>query len=274
MSPQPDLLSRRLAAAGFIAADEEAEELLAAAGEDAERLEAMLARRLTGEPLAWITGSIRFCGLTIRVDPGVYVPRWHTELIARQAIERLPEEGVAVDVCTGSGALARAMMASRPRARVVATDIDERAVACARANGVDALLGDLVEPLPPEFQGRVDVLTGAVPYVPHDELPLLQRDTFTFESALAYEGGDDGTDVLRRVIRAAPRWLREGGTLLLELGGDQAAMLRGDLTRYRFVDLRVLRDEEGDPRGIEARHAGAGRRRVSRRRSPAWPSGC
>ena len=137
-------LTERLARAGFVAAEEEAQELLACGGD----LDALVARRLTGEPLAWITGTAPFCGLWIRVDPGVYVPRWQSEALARHAVERLPEDGVAIDLCTGSGAIAKTLMVNRPGARVVACDVDERAVACARANGVEAYRGDLFEPLP------------------------------------------------------------------------------------------------------------------------------
>jgi release factor glutamine methyltransferase len=245
-------LAELLADAGFVAAAEEADELLARAGGDDELLEALVARRLTGEPLAWITGSVSFCGLEIRVDPGVYVPRWQSEALALRAAERLPANGVAVDVCTGAGAVARTLMARRPHARVVATDVDERAVACARRNGVDAHRGDLLAPLPDGLEGRVDVVVGVVPYVPTPDLPLLQRDTLTFESPLSYDGGAGGTALLRRVVADSPRFLRGGGALLLELGGEQAGALRDDLARAHFVGVDVLRDEEGDVRGIEA----------------------
>jgi release factor glutamine methyltransferase len=181
------------------------------------------------------------------VHPGVYVPRWQTELLARRALARLPADGVAVDLCTGSGALAR-VLRDRP-ARVLATDVDPRAVACARANGVDARLGDLFAPLS-LAPASVDLVAGVVPYVPTGELSLLQRDTFTFETPLAYDGGPDGCAFLRRAIAGAAAVLRPGGALLLELGGDQAALLADDLAA--FADVVVLRDEDGDVRGVEA----------------------
>jgi len=247
----PAALAELLAEAGFVAAAEEAAELLARAAGDAELLDALVARRLTGEPLAWITGSVTFCGLEVRVDPGVYVPRWQSEPLALRAAERLPADGLAIDVCTGAGAIAKTLMARRPGARVVATDVDERAVACARRNGVDAHRGDLLAPLPRTLEGRADVVVGVVPYVPTPDLPLLQRDTLTFESTLSYDGGEDGTALLRRVVAESARFLRHGGALLLELGGPQADALRDDLARLHYVDVGVLRDEEGDVRGIE-----------------------
>jgi release factor glutamine methyltransferase len=249
---RPHDLRRLMASNGFIAPDEEADELLAAADGDEGRLAAMLERRLTGEPLAWVTGSLVFCDLTIRVAPGVFVPRWQCEPLAYRAVDRLPSSGVAVDVCTGSGAIARVMAEHRPEARIVGADIDEAAVACARSNGVEAYAGDLFDPIPGELRGAVDVVTAVVPYVPTDELWLLQRDTFTFETPLAYDGGRDGADLLRRVLAEAPSFLRPGGALLMGLGGKQHELLAPELDRFGYRDVHVLRDEEDDVRGIEA----------------------
>jgi release factor glutamine methyltransferase len=245
-------LTERLAAAGFVSAEEEAGELLARADGDVDLLESLVARRMTGEPLGWIIGSTTFCDLVIRVDTGVYVPRWQSETLTRRAAERLPDHGVAVDLCTGSGAIARTLVVAHPEARVVASDLDERSVACARSNGVDAFVGDLFAPIPRDLEGITDVVVAVVPYVPTPELPLLQRDTFTFEGTLSYDGGPDGTDTLRRVLVDATRFLRHGGALLLELGGDQADLLRGDLERLGYGEIRVIVDDDGDVRGIEA----------------------
>jgi len=247
-----DALAALVSGAGFVAAEEEADELLACAAGDVELLASLVGRRLTGEPLAWITGSVSFCGLEIRVDPGVYVPRWQSEPLARRAVERLPASGAAIDLCTGAGAIAKTLITNHPGARVVASDIDERAVACARANGVEAYLGDLFTPLPRALEGRVDVVVGVVPYVPTPALPLLQRDTFAFESPLSYDGGSDGTEILRRVLTGSPRFLRRGGALLLELGGEQADALGDDLARLGYANVSVLVDEDDEVRGIEA----------------------
>lgn len=252
MSQDRAALVARLEAGGFVAATEEADELLACAAGDDEQLEALLKRRFTGEPLAWITGSVTFCGVEVRVDPGVYVPRWQSEQLALRAAERLPERGTAVDLCTGSGAIAAVLRARRPDARVIATEVDDRAVACAQANGVEVLAGDLLGPLPPALNHEVDIIVGVVPYVPTPELGLLQRDTFTFETALSYDGSDDGTTHLRGVISGAPRFLRPGGALLLELGAGQPERLHDDLTRHGFTDVATLIDEDGDIRGVEA----------------------
>jgi release factor glutamine methyltransferase len=253
--PVPDpieTLAALLSGAGFVSPEEEALELLACAAGDVERLGSLVHRRLTGEPLAWIIGRVAFCGLQISVHPGVYVPRWQSEPLARRAAQRLPRTGAAIDLCTGAGALAKTLTATHPGARVVASDVDERAVACAAANGVEVYLGDLFAPLPRSLEGRVDVVVGVVPYVPTPALPFLQRDTFAFESPLSYDGGREGTEILSRVLTESPRFLRRGGALLLELGAEQADALADDLARLGYVDLDVLVDADGDVRGLEA----------------------
>lgn len=244
-------LAALLADAGFVAAHEEADELVARAAGDAKLLESLVDRRLTGEPLAWLTGNVTFCGVEVRVDPGVYVPRWQSEPLARRACRRLTVAGVAIDLCTGAGAIAKALSTFRPRARVVAADIDERAVGCAAANGVEAYRGDLFVGLPDGLDGSADVVVGVVPYVPSTDLAWLQRDTLAFESTMSYDGGPDGTDVLRRAVHDSPRFLRPGGALLLELGGEQADRIGGHMAALGYVDISVLVDQEGDVRGIE-----------------------
>jgi len=245
-------LAALLARAGFVAAGDEAAELVAATGGDGALLPALAERRLAGEPLAWITGRSAFGDLTVRVDHGVYVPRWQSVPLARRAAARLPDGGTAIDLCTGSGAIAVALGAARPTARVVATDVDPRAVTCARANGVEAHLGDLFAAVPPDLRGTTDVVVAVVPYVPGPELHLLPRDTLRFEDASHYDGGSDGTDVLCRVLTEAPRFLRPGGAVLLELGGDQADVLRPLMDRLGYVSIETWSDEDNDPRGVLA----------------------
>lgn len=232
-----------------MAAAEEAAELVAAAHDEGD-LVAMVTRRTTGEPLAWITGTTRFCGIDIAVHPGVYVPRWQSESLARRAADLLPGTGVAVDPCTGSGAIARVLSAAHPDATVVATDIDPLAVACAVHNGVDAHRGHLFDPLPGALAGAVDVVVGVVPYVPGDALHLLPRDVPAFEPRTALDGGPDGLRIVAEAVDSAARWLRPGGWLALEVGGDQVDAT-GDLFASAGYDrVEVLSDGDGDPRAV------------------------
>ena len=242
-----------LADGGFVAPEAEADSLLAAAREGLGPIDTLVARRLEGEPLAWITGSVTFCGIRVRVDQGVFVPRPHTEALARRAVELLPWDGIAVDLCTGSGAVAAVLGSAHPRAMVVGTDVDAVAVACALRNGIRAFEGDLDGPLPPELRGRVDVLTAVVPYVPTEELPFLPRDVSANEPRQALDGGPRGTTELVRAAKVAVRWLRPGAIALLELGGDQAAEMTATMRDLEFTDIRVHADEDGQDRAIEGR---------------------
>lgn len=242
-----------LAEAGCIAPREEADELIGAAAGDPKVLRDLLSRRARGEPIAWLTGTITFGGLPLFVAPGVYVPRWQTEQLARRAATLLPPAGVAADLCTGAGAIAVVLAAAVPTARVLATEVDSVAVGCARRNRVEVFEGFLDDPLPRELEHRVDVVTAVVPYVPTDALRLLPRDVQAFEPRLALDGGVEGTDLLAEVVRRSSGWLGPGGWLLLELGGDQARPIGRLLHEFGFEGVDVMADEDGDPRAICAR---------------------
>jgi len=243
---------RALAVAGCVAPAEETEELLRAAGAGVGALDELVARRQRGEPLAWVIGSVEFCGVRVRVDRGVFVPRAHTEVLARRAASLLPADGVGVDLCTGSGAVAAIMRSTRPDATVLATDCDDVAIACARSNGVTAFMGDLDDPLPSSLEGRIDVMTAVVPYVPTEKMHLLPRDVVAYEPHHALDGGPRGTALLERVAKLSVRWLCPGGRVLLEIGDDQARILSIALSHAVLSNSRVYRDADGHDRAIEA----------------------
>lgn len=246
-------MTRTLAEAGCIAAADEADALIEAASGDPDRLRDLVARRTEGEPVAWLTGAVTFCGLRLSVAPGVYVPRPQTEGLARRAAALLPPSGVAVDLCTGAGAIAAVLGAAVSSARILATELDPNAARCARSNRVEVFEGSLDDPLPSAFARRVDLLTAVVPYVPTGALPLLPRDVQTFEPRLALDGGPDGTAVLEEVVRRSTTWLRPGGRLLLELGGDQAEPIGRSLAERGYDGIDVMLDADGDVRAISAR---------------------
>jgi release factor glutamine methyltransferase len=238
----------RLAAAGCVAADDEAAELIASAPDD-EVLHDWIARREQGEPLAWITGTVEFCGHLVHVDSGVYVPRPQSEDLARRAADVVPPDGRAIDVCTGSGAIAVHLMAAAPTATVVGVDRDPVAARCARRNGVSALVADLADAVRTR---AFDVATAVAPYVPTAALRLLPADVQRYEPRVALDGGGDGLDVVRGVVAAAARVLRPGGWLLLEVGGDQDRGVRPVLAQHGFGDPSFWTDDDGDLRGVAA----------------------
>ncbi len=221
------------------------------AGPDAATLEGWLRRREDGEPLAWIVGTTEFCGRSMIVTPGVYVPRRQTEELARRAAQVLPARGRALDVCTGAGAIAAHLRAERPNAVVIGIDRELRAAACARRNGVPVIVGDGAAAV--HGSATFDVVSAVAPYVPTDQLRLLPADVQRHEPRLALDGGDDGLDLVRRVVREAGRLLRPGGTVLVEIGGEQDARLALTLRDAGFGDNESWYDDDGDLRGVTAR---------------------
>jgi len=211
-------------------AEDEAALILA----DGRDIESLVVRRERGEPLAHVLGWVTFGGLTIEVDPGVFVPRPQTELLAEHAASLSPV--VALDLFAGAGAIASVIAARNPTARVVAGELD--VAECLRSNarryGFDVITSDVDAGVPVELEGTVDVLTANVPYVPTGELQYVPHDG---EPSSALDGGADGLDWVRRVVDIAPRWLRPGGALLTEIGGDQAAVVRALLAAWHDVTV-------------------------------------
>ncbi len=243
----------RLRAAGCVFAEDEARLLVVEAG-SVDELERLVARRVAGEPLEQVLGWAAFCGLRIRVRPGVFVPRRRSELLVREAVrllgaEQALDEGggpVVLDLCCGSGAVGTALATLLPGAQVHAADIDTVAAACARLNlepvGGRVYQGDLDEPLPASLRGRVDVLVANAPYVPTADIALMPPEARVHEPRVALDGGSDGLDLQRRVIATAPRWLSPRGRLLVETSRRQAPATAAEFVRYGLVP-RLVRDE-------------------------------
>jgi release factor glutamine methyltransferase len=241
---------------------------------------AMAGRRAAGEPLQYVLGWAPFGPLRLAVGPGVFVPRPETELLAERAAAHLRAAGsapVALDLCTGSGAVACYLAGEVPGATVVATELDRAAAGFARRNGahlgVRVLVGDLDEPVEaslPELAGRVAVLTANVPYVPSGQLAALPADVREHEPALALDGGPDGLDVLRRVLALAGRWLAPNGWILCEIGEDQGAAAAGLAARAGLREVAVRPDLAGRDRIVEAQWRAVESSRVA---GPArWPT--
>jgi release factor glutamine methyltransferase len=224
LSTRDDVVER-LRAAGSVFAEDEAALL---AGD-----EALIARRVAGERLEHVLGWVDFCELRLDVDPGVFIPRPQTEALAQHAASLQPK--LALDLFTGCGAIACVVKARNPDARVVAGELDPAAVACARRNGnrygVEVFASDIDAGIPAELEGRVDVLTANVPYVPTPELPFVPHEG---EPPAALDGGPEGLDWIHRVFEIAPRWLKPAGRLLMEQpeGADLSHLRIGDSPRF------------------------------------------
>lgn len=212
-----------------------------------------LCQRCTGTPLQHLTGEQTFRRISLEVRPGVFVPRPETEVLVGLALAEL--EGVAgpfvVDVGTGTGAVALSVKHERPDASVFATDLSADAVELARSNGsrlgldVTFLEGDLLDPLPGELLGRVDVVMSNPPYIDpdvYDDLPAEVRA----DPELALIGG---VELVDRLATDAARWLRPAGLLAIEIGDAQGAEVIRRL-QGRFRDLWVEPDLTGRDRVI------------------------
>lgn len=244
---QPDAvaLTGRLRDAGCVFAEEEAALFLEAA-RDSRELELMVRRRFAGEAPEHIVGWAEFCGLRIAVAPGVFIPRQRTAALVDQAVQLCRTDSVVVDMCCGSGALARVIADRVPGTQLHAADIDVSAVACARENlaGVgDVYVGDLVDALPSGLRGHVDVMVANVPYVPRDELRRMPAEAREHEAAVTHDGGTDGLDVFRRLADAAPEWLAPGGSILSEIGAEQGNATLAVLAAANLRGRTVFDDE-------------------------------
>ena len=249
-----------------------------------QRYRRLLRRRAAGEPVAYLTGRREFMGHSFVVDARVLVPRPETELLVERALAHLPPVQAAlapqgppkcnvqsgcgpangaaprvVDVGTGSGAIAVSLAAAWPAVRVVATDVSAEALAVARRNARRVLgpgwwrrvrfrHGSLLEPV----RGPVDLIAANLPYVRSEEMAGLPVSVRRFEPALALDGGGDGLEAYRELLRQAPGKVRPGGVVLMECDPRQADELAA-LARAAHPGgtVTVRRDLAGRERVVE-----------------------
>ena len=218
----------------------------------AGRFEALMARRVSGEPMAYITGEREFWSLPLRVTPAVLIPRPETEVLVEAAIARIPERAALriADLGTGSGAIAIALASERPHCAVHATDISAQALAVAEANarrlGLENIhfhQGSWFEPL----SGTFDLIASNPPYVASGDPHLVEGD-LRFEPNQALESGPGGLEAIAEITALAPHYLRAGGWLLTEHGQEQGPDCRALLESSGFEGIETLRDLEGSER--------------------------
>lgn len=226
---------------------------------DAEAFAHLVARRVSREPLQHITGTAPFRHLTLAVGKGVFVPRPETEEVAQLAINALQAdastEPIAVDLCSGSGAIALALATEVPHARVWAVELSPEALVYTRRNaeGVENLTvveGDFTTALP-ELDGTVAVVISNPPYVPRDAIPR-DEEVRRFDPVLALYSGVDGLDAIRALSVRASQLLRAGGTLVIEHGDEQGTAVCEILATDGWQNPQTHRDLTGRDRATTA----------------------
>jgi release factor glutamine methyltransferase len=230
------------------------------AGCSAIRYEALLQRRLAGEPIQYITGEAEFYGLPFHVTRDVLIPRPETEHLIEKTLELAAQfqQPRIIDIGTGSGAIAITLAHKLPDAQVTTIDISESALAIARenaerngvANRIRFLQGDLLSPAANE---QFDIVVSNPPYVPIADLNTLAVEVRDHEPALALFAGNDGLDIYRRLIPGAHASLVPNGFIALEIGFGQRPAIQALLADAGFARIEFIADLQGIPRVAVAR---------------------
>ena len=225
-----------------------------------EAVEEMTARRIKGEPVAYILGEWEFYSLPILVSKAVMIPRVDTELLAATAIGMMKGRGGQtrlLDLCAGSGCVGLAVAANAPSCRVVLADYSDGALVICRANmlrnnlsrNVTAVVADALEP-PPQILGAFDAIVSNPPYIPTRELGALDVSIRDYEPAAAFDGGPDGLYFFRAIAANWASLLKPGGNLIFECGAGQAGPVTRILEDAEFSDISVHRDTLGIDRVV------------------------
>jgi release factor glutamine methyltransferase len=214
--------------------------------------EALVVRRFGREPLAYITGLREFWNLGIEVTPAVLVPRPETELLIEAALEQFDRtEAIRIlDVCTGSGCITVSLGRELPRAALVATDISEEALEVARRNiarhGLATRTQCITADLLTGLAGPFDLIVANPPYVPSVDAPTLQPEVREFEPPAALFGGEDGMQIIRRLVKESVGALVPDGILIFEFGAGQDAAVRSAIGKVPGLKLLEMKHDLQD----------------------------
>ena len=255
-------IALRLAAAGIETAQHEADQIVDVTQADPELIQAIMQRRLAGEPLGLILGITTFSGLPLHVVPGTLVPRLETELLAQTALSTLTAMQMTgtriIDMCCGVGNLAITIGYHAPATQIWAVDLTESCIQAAQKNvalynlgsRIHVLQGDLFEPLQGrELEGTIDMIVCNPPYISTKRLASERAGLLEYEPREAFDAGPYGLSIHQRVVSAALPFLKPGGYLLFEFGEGQARQVRILFERTRaYNEIRMIPDANGNER--------------------------
>lgn len=227
-----------------------------------EAFQALIERRLKGEPIAYITGQRGFWDMELSVTPDTLIPRPETECLVELALERLPEDAhwQIADLGTGNGAIALALARERPHCHLVATDLSAKALAVARDNaqrlGVNNIRFQNSHWFAALNDSRFEMIVSNPPYI-HPDDPHLRQGDLRFEPGSALRSGSDGLEDIRHIARAARAHLAPPGWLLLEHGYDQGPTVTALLNELGYQEVSVYQDLSRNDRVSIGKWSGA-----------------
>jgi len=262
----PDLDARLLAevAFGLDKLSLSLEERKDAAPEGVARLDGLAERRLGGEPVARLLGHKEFYGLDFELNASTLVPRPETELVVDLGLAAVKgiEAPMLLDLGTGSGCIAIALLVHMPKARAIATELSEGALEMARRNAgrlgvldrLDLRQGSWCEPLAPDES--FDLVVANPPYVETEIIGQLPVEVSTYDPVLALDGGEDGLAAYRAIVKGLQGRLRLGGALIVEIGSEQGIEVGALLTTAGFGGIDIRKDLAGLDRVVVAHQIG------------------
>ena len=220
----------------------------------------MTQRRLAGEPVAYITGSWEFYGVELDVTRDVFIPRPDTEVLVKAAVTLFSGRNGRpriLDLCAGSGCIGCALAVQMPGAKIILADNDLKALAVCRQNVAKNRLENRVlcveadaTKKPPMLMGKFDLLVCNAPYIPTAEIETLDSSVKDYEPTAALDGGADGLDIIRAVLKLWRSVLKEKGVMMLEIGEGQAQTVMELMRAAGFAGVRALQDTAGTERVI------------------------
>jgi release factor glutamine methyltransferase len=201
-------------------------------------------------PLQYVVGKEKFFGMDFIVNESVFIPRPETEILVQTALETINEQPInddsirMLDLCTGSGCIAISLTKIKQKCRIFASDISEEALNIAKENaamnGVSDRVSFIVSDLFKDIKGKFDIIISNPPYVAQCEFKTLQKEVLR-EPLMALDGGKDGLDFYRRIFTEAPRYLNDGGYLMVEIGYGQRDAIKDiveGIKGYRLIDVK------------------------------------
>jgi release factor glutamine methyltransferase len=215
----------------------------------------LIERRGTHVPLQHITGEQEFMGLTFLVNDKVLIPRQDTEILVEEARKIVTAGQTVLDICTGSGCIAISLAKLVPGLLVTACDLSEDALCVARENAnrqqvsVKFLQGDLLEPV----EGTFDMIVSNPPYIPTGDIEELMEEVRLFDPRMALDGREDGLYFYRKIVAESRSYLKEGGTLLFEIGHDQGEAVAELMRAAGYCEVMVCKDLAGLDRVVKGR---------------------